>query len=85
MNRVERTLRQLLGVAEIYPRKSQFIQTYHDFSAQQFHADLLNHLGKGLVMKLDFFQLESCRTQVIRVGINRLSIGNTGDPRQKAI
>src|SRR6267378_1751157 len=36
-------------------------------------------------MNLDFFQLESCRAQKIRIGIDRLSIGNASDPRKKAI
>ena len=34
VSRVEHTLRQLLGVAEIAPEKIQFIQTHYDFSAQ---------------------------------------------------
>jgi hypothetical protein len=36
-------------------------------------------------MNLDFFQLESCRAQVISVCIDRLSVGNASDPRKKAI
>lgn len=85
LNCGERNLRQLFRNGEVNTGQDEFLQAYKDFGTQQLHANLVSHFEEGFIVKLHLFQFESCRTQESSVTINRLSIGDAGDPGEQAL
>jgi hypothetical protein len=81
---IERTVGHLFRGCEVHARLDESLKAEKDLRTDQRHTDLLNHLGAPVV-KLDFFQVESCRTQVISISFNRLGISDADDPGEQAI